>query len=115
MLVLLRIVLTGRRAVLVLAAARALSLGEARRGAAGGVAGRAARLRSVELRARRPRHPGLGDVARRGPGPGAAERRPVPAADRRSAQAGGLERDDVSSSRHPALPLCLSMIFSENR
>ena len=25
-----------------------------------------------------------------------------------------LERDDVSSSRHPALPLCLSMIFSEN-
>jgi len=26
-----------------------------------------------------------------------------------------LERDDLSSSRHPALPLCLSMIFSENR
>ena len=26
-----------------------------------------------------------------------------------------LERDDFSSSRHPALPLCLSMIFSENR
>ena len=30
-------------------------------------------------------------------------------------EAGGLERDDFSSSRHPALPLCLSMIFSENR
>src|SRR5215213_10064018 len=27
----------------------------------------------------------------------------------------GLEHDDFSSSRHPALPLCLSMIFSENR
>jgi hypothetical protein len=27
----------------------------------------------------------------------------------------GLERDDFSSSRHPALLLCLSMIFSENR
>ena len=26
-----------------------------------------------------------------------------------------LERDDFSSSRHPALALCLSMIFSENR
>jgi hypothetical protein len=26
-----------------------------------------------------------------------------------------IERDDFSSSRHPALPLCLSMIFSENR
>ena len=26
-----------------------------------------------------------------------------------------LERDDFSSSRHPALPLCLSMIFSKNR
>jgi hypothetical protein len=26
-----------------------------------------------------------------------------------------LERDDVSSNHHPALPLCLSMIFSENR
>ena len=26
-----------------------------------------------------------------------------------------LERDDFSSSRHPALPLCLGMIFSENR
>jgi hypothetical protein len=31
------------------------------------------------------------------------------------ASAAGLERDDVSSSRHRALPLCLSMIFSENR
>src|SRR3954470_6753526 len=28
---------------------------------------------------------------------------------------GLLERDDFSSSRHPALPLYLSMIFSENR
>jgi hypothetical protein len=27
----------------------------------------------------------------------------------------GLERDDFSSNRHPALPYCLSMIFSENR
>ena len=26
-----------------------------------------------------------------------------------------LERDDFSSRSHPALPLCLSMIFSENR
>jgi hypothetical protein len=26
-----------------------------------------------------------------------------------------LERDDFSSNRHPALSLCLSMIFSENR
>ena len=26
-----------------------------------------------------------------------------------------LERDDVSSNRHPALSFCLSMIFSENR
>jgi hypothetical protein len=26
-----------------------------------------------------------------------------------------LERDDFSSSRHPALPVCLGMIFSENR
>src|SRR5215208_2853164 len=26
-----------------------------------------------------------------------------------------LERDDFSLSRHPALPLCFSMIFSENR
>src|SRR5215204_4805982 len=30
-------------------------------------------------------------------------------------QVGSLERDDFSSSRHPPLPLCLSMIFSENR
>jgi hypothetical protein len=29
--------------------------------------------------------------------------------------AAAVERDDFSSSRHPALPLCLSMIFSENR
>src|ERR1700737_2039006 len=28
---------------------------------------------------------------------------------------GALERDDFSSNRHPALLLCLSMIFSENR
>jgi hypothetical protein len=28
---------------------------------------------------------------------------------------GTLERDDFSSSRHPALLLCLGMIFSENR
>jgi len=28
---------------------------------------------------------------------------------------GGLERDDFSSNRHPALSFCLSMIFSENR
>src|SRR5438034_7694360 len=27
----------------------------------------------------------------------------------------GLERDDFSSNRHPALASCLSMIFSENR
>ena len=27
----------------------------------------------------------------------------------------GLERDDFSSKRHPALSFCLSMIFSENR
>jgi hypothetical protein len=27
----------------------------------------------------------------------------------------GLERDDFSSNRHPALSFCLSMIFSENR
>jgi len=27
----------------------------------------------------------------------------------------GLDRDDFSSNRHPALPFCLSMIFSENR
>jgi hypothetical protein len=26
-----------------------------------------------------------------------------------------LERDDLSSNRHPALVYCLSMIFSENR
>jgi len=26
-----------------------------------------------------------------------------------------LERDDFSSNHHPALALCLSMIFSENR
>jgi hypothetical protein len=26
-----------------------------------------------------------------------------------------LERDDFSSSRHPAQSFCLSMIFSENR
>jgi hypothetical protein len=26
-----------------------------------------------------------------------------------------LERDDFSSSRHPALAFCLSIIFSENR
>jgi hypothetical protein len=26
-----------------------------------------------------------------------------------------LVRDDFSSNRHPALALCLSMIFSENR
>jgi hypothetical protein len=26
-----------------------------------------------------------------------------------------LERDGFSSNRHPALPFCLSMIFSENR
>ncbi len=26
-----------------------------------------------------------------------------------------LERDDFSSNRHPALSLCLSIIFSENR
>src|SRR5260370_39268936 len=26
-----------------------------------------------------------------------------------------LERDDFSSNRHPALLLCLSMVFSENR
>jgi len=26
-----------------------------------------------------------------------------------------LKRDDFSSNRHPALSLCLSMIFSENR
>jgi hypothetical protein len=26
-----------------------------------------------------------------------------------------LARDDFSSRRHPALPLCSSMIFSENR
>src|SRR5215207_3701483 len=44
----------------------------------------------VELRASRPRHPGLGDAARRGPGHGAAERRAVSAADRRTAQAGRL-------------------------
>jgi hypothetical protein len=28
---------------------------------------------------------------------------------------GTLERDDLSSNRHPALVYCLSMIFSENR
>ena len=27
----------------------------------------------------------------------------------------GLERDDLSSNRHPALSIYLSMIFSENR
>src|SRR5882724_10058374 len=27
----------------------------------------------------------------------------------------GLERNDFSSNRHPALSFCLSMIFSENR
>src|SRR5437762_6023077 len=27
----------------------------------------------------------------------------------------GLERDEISSNRHPALAFCLSMIFSENR
>jgi hypothetical protein len=27
----------------------------------------------------------------------------------------GLERDDFSSNRHPPLPYCWSMIFSENR
>src|SRR5262245_56406034 len=27
----------------------------------------------------------------------------------------GLERDDFSSNRHPALPCCWSMIFTENR
>jgi hypothetical protein len=27
----------------------------------------------------------------------------------------GLEQDDFSSNRHPALSFCLSMIFSENR
>jgi hypothetical protein len=27
----------------------------------------------------------------------------------------GLERDDFSSNRHPALAYCWSMIFSENR
>jgi hypothetical protein len=29
--------------------------------------------------------------------------------------AGALKRDDFSSSRHPALAYCWSMIFSENR
>jgi hypothetical protein len=29
--------------------------------------------------------------------------------------AASLKRDDFSSRRHPALSLCLSMIFSENR
>jgi hypothetical protein len=27
----------------------------------------------------------------------------------------GLDRDDFSSNRHPALAFCLSMILSENR
>jgi hypothetical protein len=34
---------------------------------------------------------------------------------RESSRDGPLERDDLSSNRHPALALCLSMIFSENR
>src|SRR5712664_3015588 len=33
----------------------------------------------------------------------------------RSSRGVGLERDDFSSNRHPALSFCLSMIFSENR
>jgi hypothetical protein len=30
-------------------------------------------------------------------------------------QGRSLKRDDFSSNRHPALALCLRMIFSENR
>src|SRR5260370_31070178 len=36
-------------------------------------------------------------------------------ADAATAGEGVLERDDFSSNRHPALPYCWSMIFSENR
>ncbi len=59
--------------------------------------------------------------ARRDGGPGiragARGARPHRRRDREGAAPGRgrVERDDVSSSRHPALPLCLSMIFSENR
>ena len=44
----------------------------------------------------------------RGLGLGGSPARPI-------ASGASLERDDFSSSRHPALSLCLSMIFSENR
>jgi hypothetical protein len=40
---------------------------------------------------------------------------PRPEPDEQPIESSQLERDDFSSSRHPALPLCLSMIFSENR
>ena len=40
---------------------------------------------------------------------------PAGEAGRGAELTGAVERDDFSSSRHPALPLCLSMIFTENR
>ena len=39
----------------------------------------------------------------------------IPAPGRSERVRIGLERDDVSSNRHPALACCWSMIFSENR
>ena len=51
-------------------------------------------------------------------GAGKSEALPASSAGRRGACSrppDASERDDFSSSRHPALPLCLSMIFSENR
>jgi hypothetical protein len=47
----------------------------------------------------------------------ARRHRPAQAELRRAANAEPrhLERDELSSDRHPALAFCLSMIFSENR
>ena len=58
-----------------------------------------------------------GAVPRQGPASGAptAQRRFGPPRARCRPRTDPQERDDFSSSRHPALPLCLSMIFSENR
>jgi hypothetical protein len=55
------------------------------------------------------------------PTPAAEGRTVAPSARLRDAQnpklgyAAGLERDDFSLNRHPALAYCWSMIFSENR
>ena len=54
-------------------------------------------------------------LSERGGASGDALRRAVPRLESRPARQRRLERDDFSSSRHPALSLCFRMILSENR